>query len=119
MKNQSFATRLSFAINGIRDALARERSLRTQAWCALAMVAVLAWLRPPALWWALCSLSAGLVLALELLNTALERTLDRLHPDLHDSIRAAKDCAAGAVLCASIAAACVGALTVAVGLHWI
>ena len=52
----------------------------------------------PALWWALSLLSAGLVLSLELLNTALERALDRLHQEQHESIRVAKDCAAAAVL---------------------
>lgn len=119
LKNQSFLNRLSFACHGVTSAFAQERSFRTQCLCALAMLAVLLWLRPPALWWALCVLSAGLVLALELLNTALERALDRLHPEQHQSIRVAKDCAAAAVLCASITAAMVGALTIAVALGWL
>lgn len=119
MKNQSFLTRLGFAWNGVRGAFARERSVRVQLGCALAMLSVLGILRPPAIWWALCLLSAALVLALELVNTALEQALDRLHPEQHEGIRLAKDCAAAAVLCASIAAAAVGALTVLVAIGWL
>ena len=119
MKNQSFLRRLGFAWRGARTAYTQERSLRTQLWCAVLMLLVLCALRPPLVWWALCLLSSALVLALELANTALEKALDRLHPEQHESVRVAKDCAAAAVLCASVAAAVVGTLTVLVGLGWL
>jgi diacylglycerol kinase (ATP) len=119
LKNLSFLNRLGFAWSGVRSAYARERSFRTQCFCALAMLIVLALLRPPLLWWALCLISAAAVLSLELLNTALEQALDQLHPQQHEAIRLAKDCAAGAVLCASLAAAAIGALTIAVSLGWL
>lgn len=119
MKNESLLRRLSFAWSGVRVAFALERSLRTQLACGLAMLLVLVALRPPIIWWALCTLSSALVLALELVNTALEQALDHLHPELHVSVRVAKDCAAAAVLCASAAAAIIGALTVAVALGWL
>jgi diacylglycerol kinase len=51
------------------------------------------------------------------MNTALEHLTDRLHPEQHPAIRAAKDCAAAAVLLASISALLIGLLTLAVGLH--
>jgi len=38
--------------------------------------------------------------------------IDRLHPEIHEEIRCAKDAAAGAVLLASLGAALVGALMV-------
>lgn len=119
LKNQTLLTRISFACAGIASAFAQERSLRTQSLCALALTGVLLWLRPPVLWWLLCLLSAGMVLAAELLNTALERTLDHLHPDQHAAVKAAKDCAAAAVLITSLTAAVVGAVTVAVALGWL
>jgi undecaprenol kinase len=119
MKNQPFVRRLGFAWSGVRIAIAQERSLRTQLWCALAMLLVLGLLRPAAIWWALCLLSGALVIALELVNTALEQALDRLHPAPHENMRIAKDCAAGAVLCASLGAAAIGALTILVGLGWV
>jgi undecaprenol kinase len=96
---------------GIGHALRAERSLRTQACVLLAVLAALLWLRPEPLWWALVLLASAGVLAAELLNTALEHLADRLHPELHEQVRIAKDCAAGAVLLASL-----GAVAVAVAL---
>jgi undecaprenol kinase len=52
------------------------------------------------------------VLALELVNAALEYVIDRLHPEIHPEIRFAKDAAAGAVLIASMGSALVGELMV-------
>ena len=60
--------------------------------------------------WAAVLLCIGTVTALECLNTALERLCDEVHPERADGIRNAKDAAAGAVLCAAIAAAAVGCL---------
>jgi diacylglycerol kinase (ATP) len=119
MKNQSFLTRLKFAVCGIAGAFRREASFRTQALLGLAAAAALFFLKPPLIWTALCVLSAGVVLACELVNTSLEHLADRLHPEQHDSIRMAKDCAAGAVLIASGAALVIGSATVAVSLGWI
>ncbi len=119
MKNQSFPKRLRFALLGIRVAILDEASFQTQLLLGVAAAVVLALLRPPLVWVALCVLSAGLVLALELVNTALERLADRLHPENHIAIQTAKDCAAGAVLLASTTAVIIAILTVAVGLGWL
>jgi len=119
MKSQSFWRRLGFALLGIREALVHEASFQMQLLLAVGAAGVLAWLRPPLVWVAMCVLSAGAVLALELVNTALERLADRLHPEIHVAIQAAKDCAAGAVLLASMTAVAIGAITVAVGLGWL
>ena len=65
-------------------------------------------MQPAPLWWALVALISGLVLAFELMNAALEKLIDRLHPERHPEIGAAKDMAAGAVLvlaCAAVAVA--------------
>ena len=51
----------------------------------------------------------ALVLALELLNSALEAVIDLLHPGLHPEVKAAKDMVAGAVLAISLAALAVAA----------
>ena len=52
-----------------------------------------------------------LVLSLEVLNTAVEATIDLLSPAHHDTARIAKDCAAGAVLLASVGAVAIGLIT--------
>ena len=107
-KNQSFARRLAFAVAGFAHALRGERSLRTQLGILVVVVAVLGYLQPPAVWWALVSLCAAGVIGAELFNTAVERLADHLHPDVHPQIRIVKDCAAAAVLCAALGAVGVG-----------
>ena len=45
----------------------------------------------------------ALVMSLELMNSAIEAALDRVHPEQHKEIGFAKDCLAGAVMIASCA----------------
>jgi diacylglycerol kinase (ATP) len=73
------------------------------------VLGALAWLRPAPVWWALVAVTVAAVLAAELVNTALEQLADRLHPEQHPQIKAAKDCGAAAVLVCSIAALAVAA----------
>ena len=109
MKGQPFRRRLGYAVHGLRLAVGREASLRTQLFAAAAVLALLLATRPAPLWWAAMALAVGLVLVAELINTALEAVVDRLHPERHPEIGAAKDIAAGAVLVASGIAVAVGA----------
>jgi diacylglycerol kinase len=55
-------------------------------------------------------LALVLVIMSELFNTAIEKTLDVAQPEPHPLARAAKDCAAAAVLICSIFAAAVGVI---------
>ncbi len=57
------------------------------------------------------ALACGLVLGLELLNTALEALVDLASPEVHPLAKIAKDTAAAAVLLASLSALVVGAVT--------
>ena len=89
---------MSAALKGITHALKAERSFKTQAAAGAFVLVLLLALRPEPVWWAMLGTSVGSVLGLELVNTALEAVVDRLHPEEDPSIRIAKDCAAGAVL---------------------
>ncbi len=51
---------------------------------------------------------SGMVLALEAVNTAIEKLCDHIMPDKNETIAVVKDVAAGAVLIAAISAAIVG-----------
>jgi diacylglycerol kinase (ATP) len=116
MKGLPFRQRLAFALHGLRLAAGREASFRTQLAAAAAVLALLLVSRPAPLWWAVMALAVGLVLVAELINSALEAVVDRLHPERHPEIGAAKDIAAGAVLVASGIAVAVG---IAFLLHWL
>ena len=116
MKNRPLRARIGFAVAGWREAFARENSFRTQTRMAGAALVALLVLRPAPLWWALVGLTCALVLALELINSAVEAVIDLLHPGIHPSVRIAKDMLAGAVLMMSVAALIVGtAMVVANG----
>jgi len=69
------------------------------------------------LWWAMIVVTLMVVLAAELINTAVEHLADHLHPDQHPRIKIVKDCAAAAVLIASIGAIGVAAAFVCDQLH--
>lgn len=112
MKNRNFSHRLGSAWAGIRSAWREERSLRTHLLATGLLLVVLIVLRPASIWWAVTVLTAALVIAAELVNTALEHLADHLHPEQHPRIKIVKDCAAGAVLVLSIAALWVGTLMV-------
>ena len=60
--------------------------------------------------WTAHALAIGIVWIAEAVNTALEALADRISREHDDSIRRAKDVAAGAVLLAAITAAAIGLL---------
>jgi len=107
MKNKPFPTRLGFAAAGIASAWHTEKSFRQQCVATLAVIVFLLATKPPPVWWALLAMNCGLVLAAELINTALEQTLDHLSPAIHPAVKIAKDCCAGAVLLLSLTSVCV------------
>ncbi|MFT3856291.1 MAG: diacylglycerol kinase [Aquabacterium sp.] len=109
MKGHGFRARLGYALAGWRAAWRLEKSLRTHALATAAVAGLLVWTRAPAMWWAVMSLTIGLVIACELINTAIEALADHLHPQRHEAIRITKDVAAGAVLVATLASLAVGA----------
>ena len=107
-KNQSFPRRLGFALNGLRHALRSEHSAKTQSVVFVGVVVALIVCHPGPFWWALVMLASAGVFAAELFNTAVEHLADHLHPEIHPSIGVVKDCAAAAVLVASLGAVGVG-----------
>lgn len=60
--------------------------------------------------WIPLLLCFALVLSLEAVNSAIEYSLDLLHPERHPLVKKAKDVAAAAVLIAAIISVCVAVL---------
>lgn len=67
-------------------------------------------LRLPADQVALVFLTAGFIVSLEFVNTALESIENIIWPEYREAVRRSKDMAAGAVMIASFAGALVGIL---------
>lgn len=96
-KNQSIYHRFRFAWNGLSSTFKNEKSFKTEAALAVVATIILFFLHAGPLWWAIFLILMSSIMALELVNTALENTLDRLHPERHEQIGLAKDCAAAAI----------------------
>ncbi|CAM4463087.1 diacylglycerol kinase family protein [Deinococcus marmoris] len=94
-----------FAWAGIRHAYRSQANFRIEVWAGVLVLIAAAFLRVPL---APIALACALVLALELVNTALEAVVDLASPELHPLAKVAKDAAAGAVLIASAGALVVG-----------
>ena len=99
-----------WAARGVRLALASERHLRFHAAATVAVVILAVALPLSGPERALLVLAIGLVWAAELVNTAVERLVDLVSPELHPVAGAVKDIAAAAVLVAAVASAAVGLL---------
>ncbi|MDP4773971.1 MAG: diacylglycerol kinase, partial [Schleiferiaceae bacterium] len=85
-----------------------ERHMKLHSLAAVVVV-LLAWFAGvDAISWAVLLLCVGLVVSLELMNSALERLSNRVTMEIDPLIRDAKDMSAAAVLAASLFAAIVG-----------
>ena len=101
VKNKNFISRLRFSLHGIFASVKNERSFRTQVIMAGIAILVLTVLGASPLWWAIFLFLIMTILAFELMNTALENLIDRVHEEHHEQIGLAKDCASGVVLLVS------------------
>jgi diacylglycerol kinase len=87
-----------------------ERHMRVHLAAALIVVIMASWLRMDASEWLWLLAAITGVWVSELLNTAIERTVDLASPNSHPLAKAAKDTAAGAVLVSALFAVAVGAI---------
>lgn len=88
------------SMRGLRDALAGERAVR-QEFALLAAGVVIAPFLARSLWQAATLIAVLLVaMAVELLNTAVEKLSDHVAPERHEAIRYVKDLGSAAVFCA-------------------
>ncbi len=87
------------SIRGLREALATERAVRQEA-VAFSIAAVATPFIAVGRWQAAAMIgSILLVLAIELLNTAIEKLSDHVTPERHEAIRYVKDLGSAAVMC--------------------
>ncbi|MBI3459766.1 diacylglycerol kinase [Candidatus Acetothermia bacterium] len=99
------------ALGGLSEYARRSRrNWLYQVFISIAVVGVALWTGLDAVRLALVILSIALVLAIEILNTALEVLLNWLKPEYHAVAKTAKDLAAGAVLIVSLGAVGAGFL---------
>ncbi|NEQ64028.1 MAG: diacylglycerol kinase family protein [Symploca sp. SIO2D2] len=94
-----------YAWAGVRYAFVTQRNFRIHTLIGTVAISLGIWLNIPLVELAVIGLTIGLVLALELLNTALESVVDlTVKHSYHELAKIAKDCAAGAVLISALTA---------------
>lgn len=101
---------IGFAIKGILILIKTENSIKTQIAISL-LITICGFIfdiSPTE--WALQTISIGVVLTAEAINTAVEKIANFIHPDYNKNIGIIKDVAAGAVAFAAITAAIVSLL---------
>ena len=99
-----------YAFRGLGILLRTQANARIHAAATVLVVAAGFWFRISRGEWCAVLAAIGLVWTAEGVNTALETIVDLVSPEPHPLAGRAKDVAAGAVLCAAIAALVIGAL---------
>ena len=99
-----------YAFQGIFNTIRTERNIKIHCAAAILVTIFGIWLQISKTEWMICFILFGLILALELVNTAVEATVDLFTEERKPLAKKAKDAAAGAVLIAAIFAAVIGIL---------
>ncbi|MBI4035376.1 diacylglycerol kinase family protein [Candidatus Daviesbacteria bacterium] len=99
-----------YAFEGIYCALKEEPNLKFHALVAILVIAAGSYFQISKTDWVELIILIGLVISLELTNTAIETVVDSLTQAAHPGAKMAKDIAAGAVLVISITAAIAGVI---------
>lgn len=107
-KKHSLASSFRYGFQGIAAAAAKERNVRIHIVISIfVMIAGFAFSITQYEWIAIL-LAIGGMIALEMLNTAIERTVDMFTQEFHPLAKQAKDIAAGAVLFFAIICVIIG-----------
>ena len=97
-----------YAFEGILSALKTERNLKIHIFIMIFVIIMGIILKISTIEWCICIILFGLVISLELLNTAIETVVDIAMPEINEKAKKAKDISASAVLVSAIASAVIG-----------
>jgi diacylglycerol kinase len=92
----------AYALNGLRICFATEQNFRIHILFTIIAIAISILLDISAIEWIAIGFCVAFVIAMEMLNTAIEKLCDVVHKDIHPGIKKVKDIAAGAVLVSAI-----------------
>jgi len=96
------------AIKGIWETILSQRNMKIHITMMLLVIVAGMLLKISEAEWFVCILLFGLVIGMELINTAIETIVDRITMEKDEMARKAKDAGAGAVLVVAISAAVIG-----------
>lgn len=99
-----------YAFEGIFAGIRGERNMKIHCFVAVCVIVAGVLFHISVTEWCICLVLFGLILSLELVNTAIEAVVDLVTEDKKPLAKLAKDTAAGAVLIAAVMAAMAGLL---------
>ena len=108
MKRASLFSSFLCAVSGFFAAARHERSMHIHLLATVLVIALGIWTGLEKWEWVATAICCAAVISLECANTAIEAVVDLASPEIHPLAKKAKDCAAGAVLAASVGAVVVG-----------
>lgn len=106
----TFIKNVGFASAGIKYFFKNERNGKIQLVIGLLVISLGLVVNLSTVEWCIILGCIALVIALEMVNTSLERVCDMLSTEYHPMIKIIKDVAAGAVLWAAIFCATIGCI---------
>lgn len=97
-----------YAFEGIYTGIKEEKNMKIHIFIMILVIIFGIMLKISKIQWIICIVLFGNVISLELINTAIENTIDLVIKENNPKAKVAKDTAAGAVLIMAIVSAIIG-----------
>ncbi len=107
-KSKNIFYSFKYATEGIIYGLKSARNLKVDLVVSILIIVFGFIFEISSIEWLIVIMCFGLVMSLELVNTAIEEVVNLASPDIHPLAKISKDVAAGAVLLSAIASAVIG-----------
>lgn len=102
-----FVNSITNSLAGLKYAYTNEQSLLIHIILCIVVVFAGIYFKISGMQWVIVLFAAAIIVVAELLNTAIEATVDLITEEFHPLAKVAKDCASAAVFFISIVAGCV------------
>lgn len=108
MKNKNLLHSFKYAFTGINSSVKKERNIKIHISIMLLVIIMGVLLKINYHEWLTCLVLFALVISSELINTAIEITLNLITTEINPQVKLAKDISAGAVLINALFSAIIG-----------
>ena len=107
-KRRKLINSFKYAFNGLAEAWKKEQNIKIHVLIMIFVIIAGFLLKISIAEWIVCLILFAMVISLELINTAIEITVDITMPKINERAKFAKDISAGAVLFSAIISAIIG-----------
>mgnify|MGYP000123404719 FL=1 len=107
-KRKKLINSFKYAFNGLAEAWKKEQNIKIHVLIMIFVIIAGFLLKISIAEWIVCLILFAMVISLELINTAIEITVDIAMPKINERAKFAKDISAGAVLFSAIISAIIG-----------